>query len=287
MAEESALHYYIALSIFLLSILSLFLIWQAWRYFRTMWLWKTVQKESWPAEWRRVLEKIPHYRALPEPLKERLRPRMLFFVRTKEFVGVGLTVTEEMKAVISFYACLLVLNLPDECYGELMTILVYPYDMVAEEVRAHGGIYEEGRLILEGRSSGDTVVIAWNEAKRQAYHLRHHNVVLHEFAHVLDFEDGIPDGVPPLERSRYHRWTSVLYKHYQALKQRSQKGRHWDDYRLIGEYAATNEAEFFAVVTELFFQKPHTLKSHFPDLYEEFKSFYGLDTEALFNHLES
>jgi Mlc titration factor MtfA (ptsG expression regulator) len=130
------------------------------------------------------------------------------------------------------------------------------------------------------------VVIAWNEAKRQAYHLRHHNVVIHELAHVLDFEDGLPDGVPPLERAKLHRWTQVLYRRYEALRERAEKNRDWGDYRLIGDYAATNEAEFFAVVTELFFTHPKSLKSHFPDLYAEWKDFYGLDTAELFKNIE-
>ncbi|WP_456450517.1 zinc-dependent peptidase, partial [Hydrogenimonas sp.] len=150
----------------------------------------------------------------------------------------------------------------------------------------NGGVFQEGEFILEGQSAGDTVVIAWSEARRQAYHLRHHNVILHELAHVLDFEDGVPDGVPPLERSRFHRWTQVLYRRFRELQERNHKNRDWGEYRLIGDYAATNEAEFFAVVTELFFTRPVTLKKHFPDLYEEFKAFYRLDTAELFKSLD-
>ena len=284
--KRGAMAYYLGVAILIAGVSTLFLLWQGWRYFDRLRRWKRVRTMPLPPSYREALEKIPHYRVLPEELKEKIRPRLLFFAETKEFQGVRVRVTDEMRAVISFYACLLVVNIPDECYETLMTILIYPYDVVARQVSAEGGIYREGRFILEGQSSGDTVVIAWSEARRQAYHLRHHNVILHELAHVLDFEDGVPDGVPPLERSRYHRWTQVLYRRYRELRQKSRIRRDWGDYRLIGEYAATSEAEFFAVVTELFFQKPGSLKTHFPDLYEEFRDFYGLDTAELFKSLD-
>ena len=278
--------YYMILSLILTLISIALFFWYLYRKYRYIRLRERLRNQPLPESFRQVLEKVPHYRALPQDLKELIRPKLLYFVRTKEFKGIGLKVTDEMRAVISFYACLMVVNMPDECYEELVTILIYPYDVVAEKMEAEGGIYREGAFVLEGESAGDTVVITWNEAKRQAYHLRHHNVVIHELAHVLDFEDGIPDGVPPLERSKLHRWTRVFYRHYEALRKCAEKNRDWGDYRLIGEYAATNEAEFFAVVTEIFFIRPLTLKKHFPDLYEEFRDFYGLDTAELFKNLD-
>jgi Mlc titration factor MtfA (ptsG expression regulator) len=278
--------YYLALMQLLSLLLFLFLVWQAVGYYRKMRLWKRVSSMPFPESYETALGRIPHYRLLPDDLKRRLRPKILYFSQTKEFVGIKTEVTDEMRAVISFYACLMVLNIPGECYEELSTILIYPYDVVAKEIRENGGIYAEERLILEGQSAGDTVVIAWNEARRQAYHLRHHNVIIHELAHVLDFENGAADGVPPLERSRYHRWTRVLYRRFKELRERAGKNREWADYKLIGAYAATDEAEFFAVVTELFFQRPKTLKTHFPDIYEELAAFYGLDTAKLFESLD-
>ncbi|WP_456451251.1 zinc-dependent peptidase, partial [Hydrogenimonas sp.] len=170
--------YYLALIQLFLLVMAIFLTWQAWRYYRTMRLWKRVQAMPLPESYAEALAKVPHYRLLPEALKERVRPKLLFFARTKEFKGVGIEVTDEMRAIISFYACLMVVNIPGECYDELVTILVYPYNVVAREVQANGGVFQEGEFILEGQSAGDTVVIAWSEARRQAYHLRHHNVIL-------------------------------------------------------------------------------------------------------------
>ncbi|WP_201353327.1 zinc-dependent peptidase [Hydrogenimonas urashimensis] len=278
--------YYIILTQILLLLAALFLTWQAVGYFRRMRLWKRAQKTALPPSYREALEKVAHYRVLPARLKEKIRPRLLFFVWTKEFVGIGTEVTDEMKAIISFYACLMVVNIPDECYDELQTILIYPYDVVKRQIESEGGIYREEDLALEGESAGDTVVIVWNEARREALHIRRHNVILHELAHVLDFENGAADGIPPLERSRYHRWTTVLYRRFNELREKSIKNRNWEDYRLIGEYAATSAAEFFAVITELFFQKPEILKKHFPDLYEELRGFYALNTAELFKSMD-
>ncbi len=278
--------YYLALMQVILGLVAIVLIWQTWGYFKRMWIWKKVQHMPLPQGYEEALQKIPHYQALPEDLKEKLRPRMLFFIETKEFIGVKTEVTDEMRAVIAFYACLMVVNIPDECYDELVTILIYPYEVIAKEIRDNGGIYSEERLLLEGQSIADTVVIAWRDAKKQAYHLYPHNVVVHELAHVLDFEDGLPDGVPPLQRSLHHRWTRVLHRRYKELKERAQKGRNWGEYKLLGAYAATNEAEFFAVASELFFQKPLTLKRHFPELYGILQQFYGLDTAEIFKNIK-
>jgi len=92
--------------------------------------------------------------------------------------------------------------------------------------------------------------------------------------------DGEIDGVPPMERSKYHEWTNVLYKEFEKLNKVAMKNRDWGDYKFIGEYAATNEAEFFAVISERFFESPVSLKQKFPDLYNELSDFYGIDPVA-------
>lgn len=279
--------YYLALMEFLFLLLLLFLAWQAWLYFRRLCLKKRIEARPFPPELLSYLQRIPQYRLLDDSLKKTLHQKILYFLATKEFRGVKIEVTEEMKAVISFYACLMVLKIPEECYEVLRTILIYPSEVLYEDLRAHGGIYRKERVILEGQSAGDTVVIAWNDARKEAYHLRHHNVVVHELAHVLDFEDGVMDGVPPLERSRTDEWARVLFRRFKALQTKARKNRDWGNYALLGEYAATDEAEFFAVVTELYFQSPWVLTKHFPDLYREWKSFFGLDTARLFGALET
>ena len=284
--EMEILDYYLALMQFLLILFLLFLAAQAWIYFRRLYLKRRIEKTPFPPELLRYLRRIPQYCLLDESLKKSLHRKILYFLATKEFRGVKVSVTEEMKAVISFYACLMVLKIPQECYEVLQTILIYPSDVLYEDLRSRGGIYRKEQVILEGQSAGDTVVIAWSDARKEAYHLCHRNVVVHELAHVLDFEEGAMDGIPPLERSRTDEWSRVLYRRFRALREKSRRNREWGDYALLGEYAGTDEAEFFAVVTELYFQRPWILTRHFPDLYREWKGFFGLDTARLFAPLE-
>jgi len=182
--------YYLFLIQFLLAILSLFLFWQAIGYFRKIRLLKKIQKTPLPDTYRKILEKLPHYRALPEDLKRKLHRSILYFISTKEFIPVQLTLTEEMKVTIAFYACLMHLNLQEECYETLHTIIIYPNDLITQQTRSNGGIFTKKEFLLEGQSAGGTVVIAWNEAKREALHPGRHNVIIHELAHELDFEEG-------------------------------------------------------------------------------------------------
>ena len=276
--------YYLVLIEIVLAFFLLFLIWQGIGYIKKQRLWQKISRTPFPEKYRRYLEHIPHYQRLPDTMKREIERSILFFMETKEFRTVDIVLTDEMKAVIAFYACLMQLG-KKECYENLNTIIIYPNDVITERVRANGGIYAKEAFVLEGESAGGTVVIAWHEAKKEAYHPHNHNVIVHELAHELDYEDGVADGVPPIGYSRYKEWAEVMFGTYDRLKEAFEKGRYLEKYKLIGEYAATNEAEFFAVVCELFFEKPLTLKKHFPDIYRELYAFYGLDTALLFGRL--
>lgn len=238
---------------------------------------RKLKQTPFPERFLAYLEKIPHFHALEPARQEKLKMRIKLFLFEKEFVGIKKDVTDEMRVVIAFYASLIALELPEDCYHELKSVLVYPYRFIADEVKSHGGIYIKERFIMEGQSSGDVVVISWHEAKKEAYHLRSHNVIIHEFAHELDFEDGAADGVPPMARSRYDAWVHTILRHYQKLNRKWLKNREWGKYELFGPYAATSEAEFFAVLSELFFTKPQKLKQDFPDIYTQLVRFYRQD----------
>ena len=235
-------------------------------------------------QWRIYLQKTPHYNKLPLEDRKKIEHSIVIFTYMKEFMGVGIEVTEEMKVIIAFYACLLLLHKrTSNCYDNLKTIIIYPSAVAFENLQAVGGIYTKEKFLIDGQAANDTVVIIWHDAKKEAYHLRHNNVIVHEFAHEIDFMDGEIDGVPPIERSKYDEWTRILFHDYKKLNALVLKNREWGKYKLLGAYAATNEAEFFAVVTERFFETPHHLKKHFPELYNELKSFYNIDTLQLVN----
>ncbi len=244
---------------------------------------QTILNRPFPQNYQDFLDKTPHYKALSSEQKQWIHVSILRFVNTKAFLGVEITVTDEIKVIVAFYACLLMLGVRSKnCYDELQTIIVYPHAVLIKQVQSYGGIYTKEQFVLQGQSANGTVVISWHDAKKEAYHLRHNNVIVHEFAHEIDFMDGEIDGVPPIERSKYNGWIAAFSKEYKALSAIVLKNRDWGKYKLIGEYASTNEAEFFAVVTERFFESPSALKRDFPALYNELRDFYKLDTATLF-----
>ncbi len=250
--------------------------------FRQRKLLQKIASLDFPQTYITILSKTPYYTKLSADDQQTLQRSILRFIYTKEFIGVELDVTEEMKVIIAFYACLLLVHKETEnCYDDLKTIVIYPHAVMVKEVRSAGGIFTKEQYVIQGQSANDTVVITWHEAKKEAYHLRHNNVIIHEFAHEIDFMDGYIDGVPPLEKSKYDSWVRTFSKEFTALNKIALHDRDWGKYKLLGGYAATNEAEFFAVVTERFFEAPASLKHHFPNLYNAMERFYAIDTEKL------
>jgi len=235
--------------------------------------------QAFPDAWIEILERnVPLYNALPEPLKRQLRGHINIFLAEKKFIGcAGLEVTDEVRVTVAAGACVLMLNRKARYYPGLSTIFVYPEAYVAEGARATGG---GGVLIQEQARAGESwqhgpIVLSWDGVRRGAADVRDgHNVVLHEFAHQLDQADGEADGAPDLgARSRYVSWARVLGREYEKLVARARRGRG----STLDRYGATNPAEFFAVLTETFFEKPKKLKRKHPELYEEAKGFYRLD----------
>jgi Mlc titration factor MtfA (ptsG expression regulator) len=252
-------------------------------YLKYKYLIKKVKTEPFPSKYRNYLQKLPHYQRLPEELKTKIEKSILLFINLKKFIGVYLEVSDEMKVVISFYACLIVINRENNCYEELEYIYVYPHTMILDSVRNNGGIYTKEKFLTSGEAIGESVIVSWDEAKKDAYHLRHQNVVIHEFTHELDFESGMVNGVPPLEKSKYNEWINVIYKDYQEFTKKIATLKNLEKYKLINPYGATNEAEFFAVVSEMFWTKPKTLKLHFPDIYKEYQKFFNFDSVQYFD----
>ncbi len=277
--------YPLALLLIFSAIFTLYFIFQFCSWLQHYALLLRLKKAPFPKNYKKILEKTPFYSRLNTNDQVLMHYLILRFINEKEFIGLNhMDITDEIRVIIAFYACLLLLHIKKhDCYGNLKTILVYPYEFIIHESRSYGGIYTKERFILEGQSNNDTVVISWHNAKKEAYHMHHQNVVLHEFTHEIDFMSGEADGIPPMQESRYQEWTHVMYHEYQKLCEKSLKGRYLGKYKVIGKYAATNEAEFFAVVTERFFEAPQSLKKHFPDLYKELKQFYKIDPASLFS----
>jgi Mlc titration factor MtfA (ptsG expression regulator) len=237
-----------------------------------------------PSTWRPVLAgNLPVFRRLPPEDQAELLGHMQVFLAEKRFEGCGgLELTDEIRLTIAAQACLLLLHRETDYYPQLSTILVYPSTYVADDERhVEGPIWEEGgeyRLGHTGQRLG-VLVLAWDAAKRGALHPDGQNVVLHEFAHQLDFEDYATDGAPALAtRAEYQTWARVMSSEFQALRAADEAGTP----TLLDPYGATNPAEFFAVATEAFFERPRALRARHPELYAELGKFFRQDPASHF-----
>ena len=235
--------------------------------------------EQFPSAWLAIIEKnVPFYAYLPVADRRELQGLVQVFLAEKIFEGcAGLELTDEIKVTIAAHACRLLLHRETDLFPRLITILVYPSAYSAKSVEPiGGGAVLEGVQVRLGEAWKDGVaIVSWDTVREMALgHGYGKNLVLHEFAHLLDMEDGAADGTPVLAPlSRYDSWTRVMEDEYQRLKRQSTLGH----YTVLDDYGATNVAEFFAVATEAFFEKPGLLHKRHPELYEELKSFYRQD----------
>lgn len=229
-----------------------------------------------------ILKKnVPHYNYLPTPLKQRLQGFIQVFLNEKRFEGcAGLTITEEIKISIAAQASILMLGVKDlsHFYDDLRSILVYPQKYVAK-VKHHTNSFfvEEGFEWRQGEAwSHGYVILAWDEVQQGAYDIHDgENLVFHEFAHQLDYEYGATEQIEreDMEQSHFLSLAHIVGKEYHQFLEAIRN----DKQTLIDAYGAENLAEFFAVLTELFFERPHKLKKKHPDLYAYLKEFYNQD----------
>jgi Mlc titration factor MtfA (ptsG expression regulator) len=243
-----------------------------------------LRRAPFPRAWLEIIEKnVSLYRRLPQEDRRELHGLIQIFLAEKYFEGCGgLELTEQIKVTIAAQACLLLLHRQTDIYPRLVTVLVYPsaYLVKRKTDRIGPGTFLEGDAVHLGESwSSGVVVVSWDNVRARPSDARpRQNLVLHEFAHQLDVEDGAANGTPVLEESgRYTTWARVLNTEYERLRRDSSLGRP----TVLDEYGASDPAEFFAVATECFFEKPHVLRGRHPELYDELKSFYRQDPARL------
>jgi len=235
-----------------------------------------------PAHWQAILERnVPYVARLDAEDRRELLGLVQVFLAEKRFEGCGgLVLDDEIRVTIAAQACVLLLHRETDFYPELDTVLVYPAAYVdARPRRLPDGTVTEDPQVRLGESWGHgVVVLSWDDVLEGAAEDRDgRNVVFHEFAHQLDVEEGGADGAPPLpRRSMYTSWARVLGREYDALLAAvSRHGR-----TLLDPYGATSPAEFFAVATETFFERPEELRARHPELYAELRAFYQQDPAA-------
>lgn len=227
-------------------------------------------------QWQQVVSRFSFLRMLPAADQRRLHELVAVFLDRKAISGAGgQDMTREMQLVIAAQACLLVLNLDLDFYDDWVEIIVYPDEFVIDhEYMDEDGVMHHVRAPASGEAwEQGPVILSWRDAE-EADGGDGYNVVLHEFAHKIDIRNGTADGFPPLLEileSRAERIGPRLAVHVgmQRLERREETA--------LDEYAAEDPAEFFAVLSELFFERPDALAKMYPAVYGQFTQFYRQD----------
>ncbi|HEV7930276.1 MAG TPA: M90 family metallopeptidase [Nitrosospira sp.] len=226
--------------------------------------------------WRHVVAPVQFLRGLNSSELERLRECVTLFLHAKQINGaLGLIVTDEMRATIAAQACILVLNLDLDYYDGWVEIIVYPGGFVRDyEYIDEDGVVHHARESASGESwLGGPVILSWEDAATVGPDSGY-NVVIHEFAHKLDMLNGDANGFPPLHADMSREvWSAVFTRAYADFCKRIDE----DEATALDPYAAENPSEFFAVMSEAFFQTPLVVRSHYPAVYEQLASFYRQD----------
>ncbi len=261
-----------------------------------------------PATWKGILKRnCPLVARLNVADREELLGHVQVFIAEKNFeVCRGKEITEEIRVTIAAQACLLLLHRETSYFSRMGSVLVYPQAyLTRHRHRDEHGLEEDVEQVNVGEAwERGSVILSWEDVLIDAQDADDgFNVVLHEFAHQLDMEDGVADGVPVLSppkgvsrRTAYKQWSKVMEVEFAALnKVADWLDEHFpedneDDARprpeelpegapmhVLDPYGAEDPAEFFAVATESFFEDAAALKEHHPALYAEFAVYYRQD----------
>ena len=225
--------------------------------------------------WLQALSQLPYCLALDSTAQARLRVLSNQFLEAKTFeTAAGLELTDEMRAHIAVQACLLILNLGLDYYAGWQSVILYPGDFrVPKEEIDEIGVVHRWQEDLSGEAwQQGPVILSWQATANPS--MPQSNIVLHEFAHKLDMRDGRADGCPPLPTGMSEKtWAIAFSKAYASFCAQLDNGQA----TLIDDYAGESPAEFFAVLSEVFFADPELLKASFTDVYQQLQTFYRQD----------
>jgi len=238
-----------------------------------------LRRRPFPHAWREILQRrMPYFRRLPADLQLQLKKHIQVLVAEKPVIGcAGLEVSEEMRVLIAAQAGLLLLNRRAGYFPNLSQVLLYPGAFIVDRVQRDGIGLEQGeRRVLLGESwQQGQVILSWADVLAGADDPADgRNVVIHEFAHQLDQENGPANGAPFLgRRERYARWAATLGAAFAALRERVAN----ELPGVLDSYGATDPAEFFAVASEAFFEQPEALAAEQPALFGELAGYYRVN----------
>ncbi len=226
-------------------------------------------REPFSDAWRDILRRrVPFYARFDAAERARFEDKLKVFVLTKHFSGArGMRIDDEVKVTIGAAAARLVMNLPSEHYARLVEVLVYPSHFKHPHL--------PGAVVLGEAFGPGTVILSWDAVLHGlANDADGLDTATHEFAHALDGAAGAFDGTPELrDLEAYGPWSRVMsaaFARHRGIRSRKQRA-------VLREYAGKNEAEFFAVATEAFFEKPRQMRAKHPALYGVLSDYYRSD----------
>ncbi len=223
-------------------------------------------------QWQNAFQILPLLKRLTEEEKIRLKELAILFLYYKSLEGVDLEITTPMRLIIALQACLPILNLGLEWYKGWRSVILYPDTFTKKNIEIDDcGVVHESKIHLSGESwQQGVVVLSWKDSLHYGEN-NGRNVVIHEFAHKLDMLNGSANGLPPLHKDMLiAHWAKIFNEAYADLQRRLQE----DDLIPIHPYAQTSPAEFFAVFSEYFFEKPEIILENYPEVYKLLVKFY-------------
>ena len=228
--------------------------------------------------WAQVTEQMVVLQGMTAVEKAHLRELTSLFLHKKQFVGVQeLQLTDAMCLIIAALACLPALGLGIACLSGWTEIIVYPgaFRISRDERDAAGVVHHQEQALIGESWSRGPLIVSWDDVEQDMQGKQSgRNVVIHEIAHKLDVLNGAADGYPPLHHGMdIAAWSTQLSAAYESLVQQVQHHHR----ACINPYAATNPAEFFAVISEYFFCAPEILHTHFADVYRQLRLYYRQD----------
>ena len=247
------------------------------QFIRT-WLNRRIIKRSriTSSEWHAAFVSLPLLVGLATEEQHRLRELAILFMHRKGFEGAqGLVISQPMALIIALQACLPVLELGLDGYDGWSSVIVYPAGFAPKRlVRDEYGVEHHVQLNLAGESwQRGPVVLSWDDTEDAGF-IDGHNLVIHEFAHKLDMQNGSANGFPPLHAGMDSvAWEKAFSAGFEDIQQECDRNKNFG----INCYAATSPAEFFAVLSEVFFERPHFLQQHYAAIYDQLRQYYRQD----------
>lgn len=227
-------------------------------------------------QWTQAFALLPVLERLTEDEKLALRKLAILFLHKKVIDGAhGLSITQSMTLIIALQACLPILKLGLEAYDHLVSVIVYPAGFAPKRVFTDEyGVEHHVQSNLSGEAwQRGPVVLSWDDTEHAGI-IDGDNLVIHEFAHKLDMQNGIANGYPPLHDGMSHKqWVAIFTAGFEDFQGKCNQGVSIG----INAYGASSPAEFFAVFSEVFFERPDIVNQNYPQVYDQLRQFYRQD----------